>query len=206
MQALKSIELKLFYLVNHLKLPIELESLMVTITTLDRNQTFLFVALPVFLGLWGFYERRRAAKAFLALAIVVGSTDLICNRLIKKTVDRTRPNLEASLDVRLRLPYSPKGESFVSNHSANTFSAATLLTAYYPGYRIAYFAYASLIAFTRPYVGVHYVSDVLAGGVMGWLIAFLYLRFWFQGRSWFEIRRQKVSARETTVPNPRESP
>lgn len=187
LEGFKWVDQQLFYLINHVEVPAFLESLMVTITTLDRNKTFLWVGLPFLLFVWGFYQKKKAGKIFLALALVVGATDLICNRMIKKTVDRKRPNLETNLDVKLRLPYSPKGESFVSNHSANNFAAATVLAAYYPPYRLAYYAYASLVALTRPYVGVHYVSDVFAGGLIGHLIALLLLKLLFRKKSWFEL-------------------
>ena len=72
----------------------------------------------------------------------------------KVTVQRTRPNGD--------------NYSMPSNHSAASFSIATVLTEYY-GLKAAIPAYtvASVVAFSRVDGGYHYLTDVLVGAVLG---------------------------------------
>jgi len=95
---------------------------------------------------------------------------------IKHIVKRIRP-CNVLEDVRL-LSECSKSFSMPSNHAANMFGAAAVL--YYFNRRYIHllagiypFIIASLVAFSRVYVGVHYPMDVLAGACLGFFNAFL---------------------------------
>jgi undecaprenyl-diphosphatase len=64
--------------------------------------------------------------------------------------------------------------SFPSGHSATSFACATMLSAAAPG--VLLYALAALIAFSRIYNGDHFPLDVLAGSVLGLLVATALLR------------------------------
>ena len=51
------------------------------------------------------------------------------------------------------------------------FAAARLIGEAYPGSRVALFALATLVGFSRLYLGVHYLSDVVFGAFSGLLLA-----------------------------------
>lgn len=59
--------------------------------------------------------------------------------------------------------------SFPSGHSGNSFMTATILSAYL-GRSFAFFVLAIAIAASRVYLEDHYLSDVLVGSVIGFLI------------------------------------
>jgi membrane-associated phospholipid phosphatase len=86
---------------------------------------------------------------------------LMANTVVKALVRRARPVLE-------ELPaLSPTlyGRSYPSAHASTSFAAVGALSPALP--RAPLYAAAVLMALTRPYIGVHYPSDVVAGALFG---------------------------------------
>ena len=65
--------------------------------------------------------------------------------------------------------------SFPSGHTTVAFSLAVLLSNMNEGLRIYLFGVAVLVGFSRIYLGVHYVTDVVAGAVVGYIISRIFL-------------------------------
>jgi membrane-associated phospholipid phosphatase len=84
------------------------------------------------------------------------------NYAVKLLVGRPRPVLEGLPP----LGGAPSSLSFPSAHSTASFAAATAMTRIDPTAALL-FALALAIAVGRPYLGMHYPSDVLGGGVLG---------------------------------------
>jgi undecaprenyl-diphosphatase len=100
---------------------------------------------------------------------------------LKFLIQRQRPFL--FLDMASKLSKGP-GEildpSFPSAHANFSFMMATLLTAWFPRYRILFFIVAGFISWTRIYLGLHYPTDVIAGALLGYGITKLFLQ-WIPG-------------------------
>ena len=62
------------------------------------------------------------------------------------------------------------GLSFPSSHAVNNFTGAAIISFFYRRQTPYWMAFASLMALSRPYVGVHYPSDILGGAVIGAVI------------------------------------
>jgi len=63
---------------------------------------------------------------------------------------------------------------FVSSHSANFFAIAAIVSTLFPERKyLPYTLYfwATLVAYSRVYVGKHYPLDIIGGAVLGILIA-----------------------------------
>ena len=54
---------------------------------------------------------------------------------------------------------------------------ATLLAHWFPRYKIVFLVIAGLIGWTRIYLGLHYPTDVIAGGILGYGVTKLFLRW-----------------------------
>ena len=65
----------------------------------------------------------------------------------------------------------PGNYSFPSGHSAAAFGGAYLLTRHYPQLAPLFYTIASLVAFSRVYLGAHYPGDVLSGAIVGTALA-----------------------------------
>jgi len=104
---------------------------------------------------------------FVGVAVGVGAADAL-TALIKAVVPRHRP-------FEHQLGPSERTHSFPSGHTATAFAGATMLSAFAPRYRLAFYLLACLIGFSRLYNGVHYPTDVLAGAVLGAVTALLLL-------------------------------
>ena len=99
-------------------------------------------------------RNRRAFKTVVAA--------LFANTTIKQVVRRPRPDLGPELPP---LSSTISSLSYPSAHAATSLAGAAALG----GGPLLYGA-AAVMAFTRPYLGVHYPSDVLAGAALGWAV------------------------------------
>ncbi len=105
-------------------------------------------------------SQRRDAY-FRAMKVVLAT--LVANTVVKQTVRRARPVLEEELPA---LTPVLSGRSYPSAHSSTSFAGARALSAAgLPAPPL--YAVAAAMALSRPYLGVHYPSDILAGAALG---------------------------------------
>jgi membrane-associated phospholipid phosphatase len=131
--------------------------------------------------------RSYLAKA-LVYAAIAGTLAGIANTQIKRDVHRPRPIIyfeKQSLpgggrsivyDVHL-VGRGWRQNSFPSGHAATAFAAATILAFLYGGWFSFGFIPATLVAYSRIYMGVHFPFDVLAGALLGVAVALLVALF-----------------------------
>lgn len=107
-------------------------------------------------------ERRRHWLAAAAAAPVA----ILVNYSVKLTVGRQRP----LLDDHPPLARAPSKLSFPSAHSTSAVAAAVTIGRVSPSSRPWLYALAGAICLGRPYLGMHYPTDVLAGATLGYLV------------------------------------
>ncbi len=105
-------------------------------------------------------ENRRSQYLTAAL---VGPAAVVVNYAFKVGFGRERPLIED----HPALARAPSKLSFPSAHSTSSVAAATALGRVQPLARPYLFTLAAAICVGRPYLGMHYPSDVLAGAVLG---------------------------------------
>ena len=151
-----------------------LDQWMPIITDLHKNQYFLiFAALPMLL-FWMKSKKLQALPILFGLIACVGTVDAVTYRILKPTIKRERPPaVEETIQLRTDR-YA--GFGFPSNHAANNFAGAAFLSCFYPFQALFFYSYATLIAYSRVYVGVHYPGDVLAGALLGILFGLFFFR------------------------------
>jgi len=136
---------------------------------------FFWIPLYIFLisFIWMNYGNKRWI-VFLGIIITVFMSDTFSSKIIKKSVQRTRPCHEALLNPIKRVPCS-HGFSFTSSHATNHFAIGTFLFLLlsFTKYRYLFLLWAAVISFAQVYVGVHYPLDVLCGTILGLLIGYL---------------------------------
>lgn len=90
---------------------------------------------------------------------------------IKRRIDRTRP--DQALDDRYRMEAGNSREhalsSFPSGHTAGTLAVTQALARDYPGSSVAGLAASSAIALIQVPRAKHFVSDIAAGAVIGFV-------------------------------------
>jgi membrane-associated phospholipid phosphatase len=108
----------------------------------------------------GAVGHRESRGVYLRALRTVASAELAAAAL-KRLVRRRRPRI----DELPGLVAVPSDLSYPSAHATTSFAAANILATAMPPAPL--YGAAMLMAATRPYLGVHYPSDVLAGMLLG---------------------------------------
>ncbi len=148
-----------------------LDSFWLIVTHLDRQLLFKYIFLPALL-LWALsIYKGQLIPVMLALGLTVGLTDVLAYRGIKAFVQRPRPSENLEIASWLRPIGDAQGPSFPSNHAANCFAGAGIMSWYFYRRRYLFYTLATLVAVSRVALGVHYPSDVVAGAILGFGVA-----------------------------------
>lgn len=143
------------------------------------------------------YGWKNALWILLMAVPLIVLADQLSSGLLKPWIARPRPCKEEVLQPLLHLVNGKCGGEygFVSSHSANFFALATYLGSFFERrWRILAFGLATLVGFSRIYLGVHYPGDVLGGACLGVLvgmsIVFIF-RFFLAPRVHFPLLQRR---------------
>jgi undecaprenyl-diphosphatase len=131
----------------------------------------------------------RRARGLLALVVLVATlavSDQLSAKVLKPIFKRARPSVVV-LDAH-KLFGVKKSYSFPSVHAVNFSAALPILATVFPAGAIPYAVVASLVCFSRVYVGDHWPSDVLGGMALGlalgWMGRKAFLRLEQNAKRW----------------------
>jgi len=133
--------------------------LMILMTRLGDG--WLWYSLGLILLIYG-GEHRYAAIAAAASAAIVG---ILLFQALKRTSRRQRPCEIQPHCWAAILP--PDRYSFPSGHTISAFAITFSVGLFYPDLQAPLIALAVLIASSRIILGMHFLSDVLAGSAIG---------------------------------------
>lgn len=110
-------------------------------------------------------DKKRSRLSLLYVLLSIGVAGLI-SYLIKKTFLEPRPY---EVDVRIVQLSVGGGYSLPSGHTTEAFSSIVALALLFPRWYVILpmFCWASLVALSRIYLGVHYPFDIFVGMMIG---------------------------------------
>jgi membrane-associated phospholipid phosphatase len=165
MKPLDALDAQLFLLINHLP------------HNRWLNGFFSFFTL-IFTGGLGWYllivlailvDPRRGIRVARHTILPLSAASTLVENPVKAFFRRRRPFID--FIHAIVIGKKPGSWSFPSGHSASAFAGAWLLSRDTPGQRPFFFLLATLVGFSRIYLGDHYPGDVLSGALSGMVIA-----------------------------------
>jgi YegS/Rv2252/BmrU family lipid kinase len=147
-------------LVNALPHPPILNLLMEAIATVMQRGDGWLIWLAAAL-----HAEHRSWRVAIDVAPALWLTDIAVEGVLKRIFRRPRPFIAKVLAPVVGR--KPGSHSFPSGHAASAFAGAWLLSRRFPKATKGLFAFATLVAFSRMYLGVHYLSDVVVGAASG---------------------------------------
>ena len=131
--------------------------------------------------------KKQSILIILGIILLIVCSDQVSSGIFKPLFERPRPCHNEAIKDLVHLPDGRCGGAygFISSHACNVFALAVFMTnilkRYYRKIGWVMFVWASLVAYSRIYMGVHYPGDVIVGAavgaIIGWLIFKAY-RLW----------------------------
>ncbi|WP_291724473.1 phosphatase PAP2 family protein [Bernardetia sp.] len=164
--------------------------------------------IPIYLGLIFIFYKLFGVKHFwkivVGILIAVGLSDYFASGLCKPFFERFRPSHSPEIQnlVHILRDYRGGKYGFISSHASTTFSIAWFVFLSLKRFskkkwvkvlRYASLVWAALVAYSRVYLGVHYVGDILAGAVAGILMAWLVYWLYTLLEKRFSVSLEKTS-------------
>lgn len=149
-------------------------------------------------------------ETLLAIALCILLADQGASSVAKPLFMRYRPAHDPMIMYAVDIVNGYRGGlyGFFSSHASNTFAVATfvsllirqrLLTA-------LLFCWALANCWSRAYLGVHYVGDLLTGAVWGFLVGYgiysLWVRFSHHSVIWLKYHASQAQPGSPAAPNP----
>ncbi len=178
-EFLKKIDLEVFLFLNGLNAP-WLDPVMYYISA--KFFWIPFYALLLYFC-YKYYGWRSLLIIMLLVALMITFTDQFTG-FMKDYFQRYRPSRDENLEGLVHTVYGRRGGryGFVSAHAANSFALAVFMIHLLRD-KLKYIApvmitWASLKAYSRIYLGVHYPGDIIVGTLIGILAALLIIELW----------------------------
>ena len=127
--------------------------------------------------LWLLYKQfpKHYWTVIIAVILMIVASDQFCN-LAKNGVMRLRPSQDPGIQAMVHIVNDYRGGmyGFYSGHASNAFAVALFMITI-AGKKLKYLIpvcllYATLTAYSRIYLGVHYPGDILTGALAGTLL------------------------------------
>ncbi len=134
-----------------------------------------FFWLPLYIAIILFLVKDKRKIAWLSIVCILvlfAFTEITASQIFKPLVGRFRPTHDPEIGHLVHIVNGKRGGRFgyFSAHAANTFGlASTLFFLYKEKIKWAFLLliWASIVSYSRIYLGVHYPLDILTGALLG---------------------------------------
>ena len=156
-----------------------LDYLFISIAFASQSIIIFFVLTSLFL--WQEHKRKWIFPLWLTLTL-----SIIISYIVKVLIHRPRPFQAGVVSVLGLGVYLMKNSfltwnfSFPSFQAMLVFSALPILDKEFPKFKYLWLIFACFVALSRVYFGLHYMSDVIAGAIIGYLLGALFV--YIEGR------------------------
>ncbi len=133
---------------------------------------------------------------FCILGLLLLFCDQVSSHVFKPIFQRLRPTHHPDFKDEVRILFGYRGGlyGFISGHAANTFGFATLTSLMIRNkiFTLMIFIFALLTGYSRIYLGVHFINDVVVGAIVGIVLGYIVYRIYLLGRLYIlgESRRK----------------
>lgn len=143
----------------------------------------------------------KEALLVLACAVLVGMLcDYVSAEFIKPYFERLRPTHHPDFAALVETVNGQRGGryGFISNHAANGFGVVVFSSLLFKNryYTLTILLWALITCYSRIYLGVHFISDVVGGAIWGSIMGFLVYYIYLTSRH----RILKVPKEELKIP------
>ena len=187
-----NLDTELFVYLNSLGIPL-FDNFWILLSSKEANIFFYSILL-----LYYFYSKSLKFKfselfyLLILIALMITVTDQTAN-LFKDSFQRLRPCYNEMIKDSLRLVKESCGGKygFFSAHASNSFTLAVFFGLLYKNKfkHLIYLSllYASLISYSRIYLGVHFPLDIIFGTTFGIIIGILTFKFYEKNLYFFKF-------------------
>ncbi|MBN1415528.1 MAG: phosphatase PAP2 family protein [Bacteroidales bacterium] len=170
LEFLEAVDTRLFSFLNGIHSPF-FDTIMWFVSGIPQ-----WIPLYVLILGWIIYRFRwKSLLIVVAVALLITLSDQISVQ-IKFAVDRLRPCNEPDFRSWVHIVNGHCGGrfGFVSSHAANSFAMAVFTSKLLKNryYTLFILLWASLVSYSRIYLGVHYPGDIVCGALLGALLGY----------------------------------
>ena len=104
---------------------------------------------------------------------------VVISFILKIIIQKPRPfqlGIVSILPVLEKASHLTWNFAFPSFHAMLVFCSIPILSKQFPKFKYVWIIFASLVAFSRVYFGLHFLSDVIVGGFIGYIIGMIIVK------------------------------
>ena len=149
--------------------------------------SYKYTSIPIYLAIVFFIFKKYKWKGFIpvvAIIIAITVADQVSVHLFKEVFQRLRPCHQPEIADIVHIVNNKCGGKygFLSSHATNVFVVASFTSLLFRNkyFSLSIIFWASIISYSRIYLGVHFPADVLAGALLGIIIGIFF--YWISNK------------------------